>query len=685
MKVGMGVLDSLGTNLYSNAAAVLSELVANAWDADANNVKISWIDGKSAILIADDGCGMTAKEVNDRFLTVGYQKRQREGRISPKLERPYMGRKGIGKLSVFSIADEVEIFTSTGNQCCGLRIIAEDLRTKIKANETYYPTERPVPDEYKEQGTYLVLRSLKSKRAGLTAEALRKRLARRFDVVTLSVNKSDSTGAEADGPEQEAEAKLDRSFHMYVEGSRVDWRDKADFKRLEFIWEFGQQQIPEGALPDGMFKGVLSGGPINGNPDWIVRGWIGTVNKPEQLNDDDVGSMRNIIVLARERPIQEGILDKLRFNRLFGSYVTGQIHADFLDLDDWEDIATSDRQRLMEDDERVLGLQAFLRKSINEASDTWSVERPKRELKRLLREWPQLQDWLNNREPWQKKHATKLLRTIAGLHIEGADAEKKRGAMFRSGILAFERIALKKSADHLQALSTAISAEDMLPLLVEQDAYENALYVDILRTRLSAITTFRDITQEDQKERVLQEALFDRLWLLDAAWEGASESLRMEENLRTLAPAGLFDPDEEASRQEGRIDIRYRTVAGKHIIVELKRYRRSNAIEDLVKQGSKYAVELTKVLKKTNDPNRDIEVVFIIGSEPTIRQETVMEPADYIASELQKCHGRIVYYDEMISNVQRQYKDYIDASADASELNELLSSLPDFDYEGDEI
>jgi hypothetical protein len=40
MTVDLNVLDHLGINLYSNIAAVLTEAVANAWDADAVNVEI---------------------------------------------------------------------------------------------------------------------------------------------------------------------------------------------------------------------------------------------------------------------------------------------------------------------------------------------------------------------------------------------------------------------------------------------------------------------------------------------------------------------------------------------------------------------------------------------------------------------------------------------------------------------
>src|SRR5665213_2689176 len=109
MTVELSVLESLGINLYSNAAAVLSELVANAYDADAGTISITWRpradaddEGKEKLLeviVTDDGSGMDGAQLNARFLKAGYKKRAIEGTESPKWHRPYMGRKGIGKLS----------------------------------------------------------------------------------------------------------------------------------------------------------------------------------------------------------------------------------------------------------------------------------------------------------------------------------------------------------------------------------------------------------------------------------------------------------------------------------------------------------------------------------------------------------------------------------------------------------
>ncbi|WP_370970095.1 ATP-binding protein [Amycolatopsis sp. cg9] len=654
MTVDMSVLESLGINLYSNAAAVLSELVANAWDADANKIEITW-QGDESVVIHDDGRGMSPDNLNDRFLKVGYRKRNAEGTASPVFARPYMGRKGIGKLSVFSIADTVYVFSVFGGTASGLRIDANLLKEAIEAGRTYHPDEVAVPSEYAQEGTTLVLEDLKKSRAALTASALRKRIARRFDV--LDERKPEDGG-----------------FAIFINNSRVTYQDRQELKRLEFIWEFGKKTLPKSALPADTQRFVLPNNIVDHDFGWKVTGWIGTARTPAELTDDDeAGSLKNIIVLARKRPIQEGIIEKLDFSRLFGNYVTGQIEADFLDLDDREDIATSDRQRLIEDDPRVLQLQRFLRSAFLEASEQWTEARPKKQVQDALEKYPKLREWVDSRPYWQRESAEKMIGTIASLEFEGTSAAKARNNMFRSGILAFERVGLREKVDELQNL-TSMKAEDLLPVLAEQDSYESALYIDILKSRLEAISSFRDLTDADEKEKVLQGHLFDHLWLLDASWERASGSKTMEEDLRRLGP-DLFSVDDDEQVRTGRMDIRYATAGGKHIIVELKKYKRKLDIDELVEQGAKYAVTLRDVLDQQQRPSGDIEVVFVLGVKPTAKKRGLRSEQEYIDSQLRVCNGRIVYYDAMIHNAQEQYADYLEASDKAAKLNEVLDSL----------
>jgi len=112
MTISLNVLRHLGINLYSNAPAVLTEVVANAWDADASEVRIEL--SKERIVIQDNGSGMNSEDFNARYLKVGYAKRDAEPELTPKYLRLPMGRKGIGKLSLFSIADTVEVQSAKG-------------------------------------------------------------------------------------------------------------------------------------------------------------------------------------------------------------------------------------------------------------------------------------------------------------------------------------------------------------------------------------------------------------------------------------------------------------------------------------------------------------------------------------------------------------------------------------------
>ena len=71
--VGFGpeLLQLLGPNLYTNIYYVLGEIIANAYDADAENVYIIYNSAKNSIIIEDDGNGMSYEEINEKFLPIG--------------------------------------------------------------------------------------------------------------------------------------------------------------------------------------------------------------------------------------------------------------------------------------------------------------------------------------------------------------------------------------------------------------------------------------------------------------------------------------------------------------------------------------------------------------------------------------------------------------------------------------
>ena len=191
MSISLNTLNHLGINLYSNVPAVLSELVANAYDADASRVDITVAD--DTISIRDDGGGMTRTDINEHYLTIGYSRRKHQPGPTAKGRAP-MGRKGIGKLAVFSIADTVAVYSAKHGEHNGLQLsrnAIQDLINAEKSSDDDAEAENPYRPESLstgnidwEHGTLLVLTDLRRKRtATLAIDNIRKRLSRRFTVI----------------------------------------------------------------------------------------------------------------------------------------------------------------------------------------------------------------------------------------------------------------------------------------------------------------------------------------------------------------------------------------------------------------------------------------------------------------------------------------------------------------------
>jgi hypothetical protein len=643
MSIGLNVLHHLGINLYSNAAAVLSEAVANAWDADAQTVSITIEEEK--IVITDDGCGMGVSQINSRFLTVGYDKRKNEGDQSLK-KRYYMGRKGIGKLSLFSIADVVEIHTFNGVEKHGFLMRVDDIIKAIDANEDYHPEK--IDPNIDHQGTRIELTTLKKKRAGRTAAALRKRIARRFSVLGL-----DRGGDK---------------FDVKINGENISRSDREDLQKVEFLWTFdGTPEIAAADVPMAKKRGNVSA-IVGGNPNWKVTGWLGTVDEPKELSTDDTGAMNNVIVLSRGRLIQENILDKVNFSRLLSNYLTGQIEADFLDLSSEDDIATSDRQRLIEDDERYRALVIFLRHTLVSIADKWTAWRNEARGKDAIAENVGLGSWIDTLPKMQRNAAQKMLGLIRGVQLE---SEEQRRELYKSGMLAFERLRLR-SESHLLGDIDNMSVEKILPLLSDLASLEGSLYREIVKSRIDVIRKFENLVDINVKEKVLQEHLFNNLWLLDPGWDHATENSRIEGRLKKDYPE--FSDTLSEKESKGRYDIRYRNTGGMHIIVELKRADREMTVTELLEQGQKYVGALHKCLAETGEKNPPISIVFVLGKRVTEESHPAFGRV-YVENQLKPLNARIVYFEELIQNALLGYSDYLERSKEYDKIEGIMAKM----------
>lgn len=121
------ILDLLtGHTLYNKTTVVLRELVQNCLDAvrlqefiddqngvkrNSGQIKINWNSQKRVLSVEDNGTGMTQRIIEEHLLKVGASRYQDSEFRLQYPEFSAISRFGIGLLSTFMIADEVEITT----------------------------------------------------------------------------------------------------------------------------------------------------------------------------------------------------------------------------------------------------------------------------------------------------------------------------------------------------------------------------------------------------------------------------------------------------------------------------------------------------------------------------------------------------------------------------------------------
>jgi len=115
--------DHVGQIIQEPTVAIL-ELVANCYDAGANQVEIKWpaLVGDS-LSITDNGTGMTRKEFETRWRTLRYNRIAEQGTevVFPstvlKKQRTAFGHNGKGRFSPLCFADEYQVETWKDGHC----------------------------------------------------------------------------------------------------------------------------------------------------------------------------------------------------------------------------------------------------------------------------------------------------------------------------------------------------------------------------------------------------------------------------------------------------------------------------------------------------------------------------------------------------------------------------------------
>ena len=367
MTISRLTVDKLGVKLYDRVSAVIAEIVANSYDADATNVKIrapmgEWLATKGkgnvtdhghAIEVEDDGAGMTVEEVNKFYLKVGTERRNdpKRGDVSKKLHRRVMGRKGVGKLAPFGVCERIEVITSggekqeyrdkdgkkkTGYVTCHL--ILERGEILSETDEPYYPLPGPLDGTHRPKTGTTIRMSHFDHRRVPAIEDFERQMAQRFGL--RSTNWSIILQDARKRPGVEGYERAVGEFRVSPNNAT-----KITFSRSPGAEEDSHEAADYVVIgPDNVSLNGLLAGFLMDDRFYPVRGWVGYADKPYK---DEL--MAGIRIYCRGKIAGQTKLFELTAGFTgehdVRSYLIGELHADW--LDESEDLIRTDRQDIL--------------------------------------------------------------------------------------------------------------------------------------------------------------------------------------------------------------------------------------------------------------------------------------------------------------------------------------------------
>lgn len=353
--ISLSILNHLGRNLYRSFTTVLGEAISNSWDADAQNVWINVDRENNCFWVKDDGIGMTSDDFQNKLLKIGYSKRKLGGNKSPS-GRPYIGRKGIGKLALLSCADTISIISKVkdSNYVGGMidnteldKAILDDVSAhdyKLNYFDSSLFEEMRVGHSC---GTIICFEGIKDG-VNNTDDFLRKIIALYFRF-----------------------SLLDPNFNIYLNENLITTDSLEEIAtKTQFIWNINDFTDPYLDLCTKT-KEII---PIKMNEK--LSGFIASVKKPKDRNIHSTGERVGVDLFVNGRLRESDILKHIPSARVPESYLYGQIHFNSLDNDS-NDPFTSSRESVVADNLEYKEFLKELKSVVSKIIDQWDELRDK--------------------------------------------------------------------------------------------------------------------------------------------------------------------------------------------------------------------------------------------------------------------------------------------------------------------
>lgn len=373
LKVSPRMLELLSKDLYTNMYFVLAELIANSYDADAENVYV-FIDDNE-IRVEDDGSGMDADNLDDKYLLVGGESRtSEENARTISKRRLKMGRKGVGKLAALSISNGFKLITVQNNNCIGVfipnRIERDDEKLKI-LDKSEFSLKK-----IKDHGTAIIMENPKVSIPKLHDTVL-KNLAKIFpnDIDNFKIHVIFHGVEKTLIPDEKDAITRLASFisigdeKKYLENSLATDEPNLQKDHLDAFSETIEMLNSKGELENITVR---------------IYGWIGTYKTTRGMKKEiNEFSDNYLAIFAHNKMGLRNVLSIISKNRVYESYIVGNLYIDAFEAPNFPDMAGTNRQGYNENDPRWTVALKYIREitdKIVKAHETFAVaERTKKE------------------------------------------------------------------------------------------------------------------------------------------------------------------------------------------------------------------------------------------------------------------------------------------------------------------
>jgi hypothetical protein len=623
MTISRLTVDKLGVKLYDKVSAVIAELVANSYDADARTVTIKApmdellatkqqgriLDKGYTIEILDDGIGMTPDQVNEFYLKVGGERRKdpKRGEKSKKFGRKVMGNKGVGKLAPFGICEKIEVLTSGGDPVEGTNDEGKAAKGHLTAHvildrggilqdndHDYLPEVGELDGVVRQQtGTHITLKFFSNRRVP-EIEDFERQLAQRFGLATANWKT-----VLVDSLKTKTDPKHSRQVGTFS-------IQKMENTEILFEAEVKNGEVRQRVVaPNGDLLAELESGFTHDAKFYPVSGWVAYSKEP--YKDDLMAGVR--IYCRGKIAAQTNI-----FNRGAGftgeydvrSYLVGEMHADW--LDETEDLIQTDRRDILWSHELGQAFQDWGQKVVKEIG-----KRSRQPMKKKT--WDRFQEVANLDDRIQKAFPLKEQKEIR-------DQAKKIAKVVAQSVRKDE-IEDKDAVEDLVQLSLMfaphITLDEKLREAAEAEDSPLGAVTGILKTaRVAELSAFGRIAED--RVRVIEniETIKDKPGTLEAEFQ----------NIITEAP-WLIDPqwspitsNQAFTTLKEEFQKYYKRQTGKDLV--LVDFAEPNKRADFVLSSENSVVQIIEIKKP--DHKLEDEEMERIDKYANLMQKFLNEP-----------------------------------------------------------